>query len=354
MHQQVSIDETMVPHKGRLSFKQYIKNKPVRWGIKLWVFSEAKTGYVYNFQVYLGKEGGNAEHNLARRVVRDLISPIENLFHHLYMDNFYCDPHLFLEIKEKKVLACGTVRANRKGFPADIVLTKAMERQMNRGDYVWRNNGTLVAMAWYDKRTVYLISTIHPPESVGAPCTVGRRRAGGNVLNIPCPPAQRDYQQFMGGVDLSDQYASSFSVIRKSRKAWKKLFYYGLEVSLLNSFTIFKYLTQRNEDFLAYRIAIVRHLTEGKCFRVRTGRPPSRPASELDARRLNREYHSIDVEKKRRRCVVCTKITSVQGLDVNRISKTNTVCVTCDRKPLCILSHRNCFEKWHTLVEYWR
>ena len=33
----VSIDETMVPHKGRLSFKQHIKNKPIRWGIKLWL-----------------------------------------------------------------------------------------------------------------------------------------------------------------------------------------------------------------------------------------------------------------------------------------------------------------------------
>ena len=30
----VSIDKTMVPHKGRLSFKQYIKNKPIRWGKK--------------------------------------------------------------------------------------------------------------------------------------------------------------------------------------------------------------------------------------------------------------------------------------------------------------------------------
>ena len=54
----VSIDETMVPHKGRLSFKQYIKNKPVRRGIKLWVLCEAKTGYVFSFQVYLGKEEG--------------------------------------------------------------------------------------------------------------------------------------------------------------------------------------------------------------------------------------------------------------------------------------------------------
>lgn len=146
LDREVSIDETMVPHKGHLSFKQYIKNKPIRWGIKLWVLCKAKTGYVFNFQVYLSKEDGHVEQHLAHRVVKHLILTIENKFHHLYMDNFYCDPHLFLELERKQVLACGTIRANRKGFPRDIVLTSAMGRRMDRGDYVWRCHENLVAM----------------------------------------------------------------------------------------------------------------------------------------------------------------------------------------------------------------
>ena len=112
---EIPIDETMVPHKGCLSFKQYIKNKPIRWGIKLWVLCEGKTGYVFNFQVYLGKEGGHVEQHLARRVVKHLVLPVENKFDHLYMDNFNCEPHLFLELERKQVLACGTIRANQKG-----------------------------------------------------------------------------------------------------------------------------------------------------------------------------------------------------------------------------------------------
>ena len=31
----ISIDEAMVPYKGKLSIKQWILGKPVRWGIKL-------------------------------------------------------------------------------------------------------------------------------------------------------------------------------------------------------------------------------------------------------------------------------------------------------------------------------
>lgn len=48
---------------------------------------EAKTGYVFNFQVYLGKEDGRVEQHLTRMVVKHLVLPIENKFHHLYMDN---------------------------------------------------------------------------------------------------------------------------------------------------------------------------------------------------------------------------------------------------------------------------
>ena len=199
---------------------------------------------------------------------------------------------------------------------------------MNSGEYIWRSHGSLVAMAWYDKRPVYLISTIHPPESVRAPTTVLRRSKAGPREPVPCPPAQCAYQENMGGVDLADQILQSFSVIRKSRKAWKKLFYYGLEVCLLNSFTIFKKVNQMPQDFLSYRLSIVRHLLEGKCFRGRPGRLPSRPLADVDARRLNKQYHSVAVEEKRRDCVVCAKVVSVQNLSRNLKSRTNTVCVT--------------------------
>lgn len=98
----ISINETMVLHKGRLSFKQYIRNNPTRWDIKQWVLCEDETGYVYRFQVYLGKHKGNPETNVARRVVCGLTVREHDRNHHLYMDNFYCDPYLFKELLGKK------------------------------------------------------------------------------------------------------------------------------------------------------------------------------------------------------------------------------------------------------------
>ena len=49
-----SVDELIIPFKGRSSLKQYVRNKPHKWGIK--VFARAgSSGIVYDFEVYVGK-----------------------------------------------------------------------------------------------------------------------------------------------------------------------------------------------------------------------------------------------------------------------------------------------------------
>ena len=351
----IAIDETMVPHKGRLSFKQYIKNKPTQWGIKLWVLSESTTGYVYKFQVYLGKEGGNPEQNLARRVVRDLTAPIEGNNHHLYMDNFYCDPHLFKERLNSGVYCCGTVRSGRKGFPKDILIAKADEKRLPRGHYEFRVHDQLVAMRWFDRRGVYLLSAIHPPKNPDGTLPTIPHKNGREQVDVPCPPAQVDYQKYMGGVDLSDQLIKTFSVVRKSRKAWKKLLGYGLEFCLLDSFIIMRKANpQSSQEFIDFRLEVARQLIGQRTFRRKSGRPPSLPLSEADEKRLNDRRHVLEVTDTRRDCAVCAKKAIMQDLGKNFRYKSSIVCVTCNRTPLCITKDRNCWEKCHTSRIYWQ
>ena len=54
-HQEVSFDEAMIPFQGRLSFKQYMKDKPTTWGIKAFVLCDVRNGYCYRMQIYTGK-----------------------------------------------------------------------------------------------------------------------------------------------------------------------------------------------------------------------------------------------------------------------------------------------------------
>ena len=48
---EVAVDERMVRSKHRSGMRQYNKNKPTKWGLKLWVLADSDTGYTYNFNV---------------------------------------------------------------------------------------------------------------------------------------------------------------------------------------------------------------------------------------------------------------------------------------------------------------
>ena len=54
--QQFSIDESMIGTKCHLSFIQYLPAKPTKWGIKVWVCSDAATGHILSFSICTGKD----------------------------------------------------------------------------------------------------------------------------------------------------------------------------------------------------------------------------------------------------------------------------------------------------------
>ena len=61
-YQFISVDERMVKSKARFFFKQYIMNKPVKWGFKLWTLVCSVTGYTIDMVVYTGNgKRGNVQ-----------------------------------------------------------------------------------------------------------------------------------------------------------------------------------------------------------------------------------------------------------------------------------------------------
>ncbi|XP_015371817.1 PREDICTED: piggyBac transposable element-derived protein 3-like [Diuraphis noxia] len=95
----LSIDEQMVPFKGNLSIKQYIKGKPCPWGIKIFVLA-GSNGMVYDFILY---QGSNTEINqdlqkifgIGGSIVLQLAEGIKKNSHYLYFDNFFSSYQLF-------------------------------------------------------------------------------------------------------------------------------------------------------------------------------------------------------------------------------------------------------------------
>ena len=54
-----SVDEHTTKFKGGMSFKQYMKNKSIKWGLKWWCRCCSKTGCLYEIDVYLVKKEKN-------------------------------------------------------------------------------------------------------------------------------------------------------------------------------------------------------------------------------------------------------------------------------------------------------
>lgn len=104
----VSVDESMIGTRGRLSFIQYMPKKPTKWGIKVWVCSESVTGYIHKFQVYTGKDT-ECTNGLAYGVVMHLLEDLQEEGRVLYVDNFYTSPLLFEDLFERGTYASGTV-----------------------------------------------------------------------------------------------------------------------------------------------------------------------------------------------------------------------------------------------------
>ena len=196
--QYVSIDESMIAFKGRLSFLQYLPKKPHKWGMKAWVLADALNGYTWNWKLYTGKEGDHVERGLAQRVVMDLVDDerLQQKGYVVVTDNFYSSPALFRDLVMKGIGACGTARKNRSGIPPAV-----QSASLKKGEVTSSEDDGILSLKWKDKREVIMLSTYHDASMVSK--SRRSRAAEGGVEDIEKPRVVEDYNLHMGGVDKS-------------------------------------------------------------------------------------------------------------------------------------------------------
>ena len=110
-----SIDEMMVPYKGRTSkIKQYMRGKPHAWGFKIWARTGV-SGMLYDFDVYQGNvTKTKSEFGLSTDVVLKLTSTLPaGKNYKIYADNFFTSATLIEQLLKRSIHYTGTVRNGR-------------------------------------------------------------------------------------------------------------------------------------------------------------------------------------------------------------------------------------------------
>lgn len=189
----LTVDEGICPFRGRVGFRIYMKNKPNKYGIKLYILCDAATGYVLNCDVYTGAVGN--KDNSIQGIFERLCGNYFGKGHCIFMDRFYTSPALLNFLWGKKTLGVGTVMKNRRGLPS-IFKTK----KLKKGEVLFRRKAHLLACKWKSTRDVYCLSTKHAATT--SPIQV---RARGGPVEVVKPDLIIDYNLNKVGVDRADQ-----------------------------------------------------------------------------------------------------------------------------------------------------
>ncbi|XP_050294119.1 piggyBac transposable element-derived protein 4-like isoform X1 [Anthonomus grandis grandis] len=345
----ISVDESTIGFKGKVSFKVYNKAKPTKWGIKVYVLADSKNGYIFTMEPYLGIQTtqGLIRPDLpaTARIVVHLVQKLLNSGtgsggYHIFIDRYYSSPLLARELHKINIHVAGTVMANRQGIPTE--LTTAYTRKFKKGEISSRHDNSISVLAWKDKRVVLMLSSVY--DNSVQNITRRTKTAEGRWIEevIEKPTVIYEYNKFMGEVDVADHYAASYQFLRKTSKWWRKVFFWLLDVSINNAFILQKIATN-NQQLRSrnFRKKLVIQLVGN--YRNTSRRRSAYGAEDIS--RLNNRFHAIYARKNNSDCKVCSDQSKKGG------RKTTTYyCKTCQDHPA--LHPGECFDKYHTEENY--
>lgn len=247
--QQLSLDETLIRAFGRIKFKVRIVTKAARYGIKLYVITDATTAYVLKIVIYTGKStyGSTDEMDKLKtvQVVERLVEPFIGTHRTIYVDRFYTSVELLKSLEARDLYVTGTMLANRIPLAIRIAKTSPTFRNMARGDafkcrlrFQTAEGGTSHAglVCWRDRNMVYCLSN----DTNNFEFDECSRRGNGGIIRIPRPLSIANYNKYMGGVDLADmRRLHCNSTIMCQNRWWLKLFFYLLDVGTSNALVLY-------------------------------------------------------------------------------------------------------------------
>ncbi|KAF5276317.1 hypothetical protein FQR65_LT16418 [Abscondita terminalis] len=304
-----TIDEMLEGFRGRCGFRQYIKSKPARYGIKIFSLADAHNYYTLNMEVYVGTqpEGAFRLDNSASSVVKRLVKPIVQSGRNVTMDNWFTSINLVQDLLKDNLTVVGTVRKNKRELPPEFINSKS--REVNSTIFGFTNTATLLSYVPKKGKTVLLISSMHHKGEVDD--TENKKP---NIILY--------YNTTKGGVDKVDEMKGSYSVSRKTARWPLTIFFSIMNIGGINSRVIF----ESNKKANLSRREFLRTLSKELCIEHMHRR--LKMDISLKIRNSIRNVLQISDQPTARasnvvgRCEYCSS---------KKNRKTTTKCVTCSR-----------------------
>jgi len=95
----------------------------------------------------------------------------------------------------------------------------------------------MVGLSWQNKKMVTFLST--GVDAWQPRIQVGRRQHGHvGKMAIPLTPIHLMYQEYMRGVDVTNQLHTNYSYMLSTHKWWHKIFCFVVDQSIINSYIL--------------------------------------------------------------------------------------------------------------------
>lgn len=238
--------------------------KPIKEGYK--IFGIADHGYLYNF-FWSSKSKGYQDMLLRPSLtktgclVRNLALSLPRRRISIYIDNYFMSVPLFKELRVLEYGAIGTTRPHKE-FPTKLKQLKKYTTKLEWNTLLGKVVDNTLCLAWQDNNIVLALSTIHTIHKVDDFREKLRKRPGKTSTNarivrqvfdgsaekeLQIPRFIDDYNQYMGGVDLANQFHKAYKTHQITRRNWWPLFYWLIDIACINSYRLYQLSTKEEK-----------------------------------------------------------------------------------------------------------
>ena len=150
----------MMLWRGRLIFRQCIKNKIHKYGVKIFELCQ-HDGLILRMSIYSDVPYTDA-YNLGQTdaVVMHLLHNFLDKGHVMYSDNDYNSVVLVTSLRERKTGLCGTLNISRH------LIKNVVQKKLKPGNWVAQQSNSVTVCKWKVKREMLMISNMHKVEMV--------------------------------------------------------------------------------------------------------------------------------------------------------------------------------------------